>query len=302
MRQHINLGVTGLRRSGKTVFLTALIYQLTERGSDGLRAFEHRGIKLWPAKIVEQGDDLPPFPYEEFLASLRRQQPQWPSPTDQEYACTLEMVYDGVPYSNRVQKLWRRCWGEARDHGTIRLALHDYPGEYLLDTPLPRADYRRWSKETLDRMASQCLDARREYHGAVAEWLKRCFEEAASPAGEGFEVPAELQQAYGRFLRAARQRGMEMLQPGMALCGWYDRDDVPCPGPVRAAAGGRSSGPPAVHRDERCVREVLPGNRGPLAEATCPEHAPVGPGRRVAGAPQWRGVLQRHEEGDGRDY
>ena len=51
MVREIHLGVTGLRQSGKTVFLTALAYQLTQCGSDGLSAFDGQQIELFPGRF-----------------------------------------------------------------------------------------------------------------------------------------------------------------------------------------------------------------------------------------------------------
>ena len=73
----LRLGVTGLSRAGKTVFITALIQHLTERGRTGGRGglpvfrvmAEGRLIK---GRLEPQPDDaVPRFAYEDHRAALR---------------------------------------------------------------------------------------------------------------------------------------------------------------------------------------------------------------------------------------
>ena len=91
-QRRIDLGVTGLRRSGKTVFLTSLIYQLLQRGSRGLPAFDARSLELLPAKFASM-TGLGKFPYERYVAGLRKETPEWPEPTDTEYQTTLVIPF-----------------------------------------------------------------------------------------------------------------------------------------------------------------------------------------------------------------
>src|SRR5258706_4310713 len=74
----VRLGVTGLARSGKTVFITALIRNLTEGGRlPFFRPFA--GGRILRAYLQPQPDDaVPRFDYEAHVAALTRDPPSWP--------------------------------------------------------------------------------------------------------------------------------------------------------------------------------------------------------------------------------
>ena len=78
----VRLGVTGLSRAGKTIFITALVRLLTEGNArpplytDTLASFR---AYLEP----QPDDDLPRFAYEQHLAKLSAEVPDWPESTRQ---------------------------------------------------------------------------------------------------------------------------------------------------------------------------------------------------------------------------
>src|SRR5450631_3646518 len=76
---HIRLGVTGLSRAGKTIFITALIEQLTKATSPALRGRRnalpvfrvHAEGRLTGVTLEPQPDDtVPRFAYENHIAAL----------------------------------------------------------------------------------------------------------------------------------------------------------------------------------------------------------------------------------------
>lgn len=74
----IRLGVTGLSRAGKTVFVTSLVANLLERGRmPQLRAAaQGRILAAW---LQPQPDHtVPRFPFEDRLAALLAPEPRWP--------------------------------------------------------------------------------------------------------------------------------------------------------------------------------------------------------------------------------
>jgi len=116
-----------------------------------------------------------------------------------------------------------------RDHGTITLHLHDYPGEYLLDIDLPHYKYDAWATVAMGRMKSQCSEEAQTYERAVEAILRPTLVDGGGPVKINVErLLSDLRMAYGNFIRAARNRGMEMLQPGMVLAGW-DGNNAPPP-------------------------------------------------------------------------
>ena len=134
----VRLGVTGLSRSGKTVFITALVHALLKQAR--LPVFEAqtqgriRRVYLEP----QPNDDLPRFAYEQNFAKLTGENRLWPDSTRQ--ISQLRLTLDYVPES-----FMARNFGSGRLHVDII----DYPGEWLLDLPLLNQTYQQWSASTL---------------------------------------------------------------------------------------------------------------------------------------------------------
>lgn len=198
----VNLGVTGLRRSGKTVLLTALVHNLLHRGrlpflaaSAGLRL---EGARLLPPSAL----DIPRFPQEAHLAALQDNPPRWPEPTR-----GIGQIRLGLRY-RPTGTLERTLVGDR----TLILDIRDYPGEWLLDLPLLRTSFADWSRETLglaDIGARRPLSEEWRTQLAAADW-KAPLNEAAAAA---------LADSYTRYLVAARdsRAGLLLLQPGRFL-------------------------------------------------------------------------------------
>ena len=82
--RHLRLAVTGLSRSGKTAFITALVNQLLNihTGARLPLLSAAREERLLGVKRVPQRDfGIPRFTYDEGLAQLYGQPPMWPTPT-----------------------------------------------------------------------------------------------------------------------------------------------------------------------------------------------------------------------------
>jgi len=128
----VRLGVTGLSRAGKTVFITALIHGLTRGGR--FPVFEPFATgRIARARLEPQPDDaVPRFDYENHVRTLIEQR-HWPSSTVD--ISELRLVID-----------YQRRNGADR---TLTLDIVDYPGEWLLDLPLLHKSYEQWSHESL---------------------------------------------------------------------------------------------------------------------------------------------------------
>lgn len=135
----LRLGVTGLSRSGKTVFITALVSALIKGGR--LPAFEAMTDgRITRAYLEPQpDDDLPRFRYEEHLEALTGQHRHWPEGTRR-----ISQLRLTIEYTSRG--FLARRFGQGRMH----LDIVDYPGEWLLDLPLMRMSYAEWSAATLE--------------------------------------------------------------------------------------------------------------------------------------------------------
>jgi predicted YcjX-like family ATPase len=151
MGPHVRLGVTGLSRSGKTVFITALIEHLTRAASPALRGRKnllpvlrvHAEGRLTGGRLEPQPDDaVPRFAYEDYLAALHGpdgaiEARHWPASTRQ----ISEL---------RIRLDFQRKNGQSQ---SLAIDIVDYPGEWLLDLPLLAKSYAQWSRETLESSA-----------------------------------------------------------------------------------------------------------------------------------------------------
>jgi len=138
LRPSIRLGVTGLARSGKTIFISALIHNLIAGGRLPFLRAQAEG-RLHRAWLEPQpDDDVPRFQIEGHLRELTASPPQWPESTRR--ISQLRLTLDYAPAS-----LWRHVTGSRRLHVDIV----DYPGEWLLDLPLLARGFRDWSQTTL---------------------------------------------------------------------------------------------------------------------------------------------------------
>jgi hypothetical protein len=196
----VRLGVTGLSRAGKTVFITALVHNLIHGGR--LPLFEpFASGRLAEARLMPQPDDnVPRFDYEAHVRDLVENR-VWPRSTHRISELRIAIEYESASG-------WKRSFGRGR----LNLDIVDYPGEWLLDLALLRKSYREWSAEAL-------LLSREPIRTAIAaEWHAALG--ATDPAGPDDEDRARvLAEAFTRYLRAARadEHALSMLPPGRFL-------------------------------------------------------------------------------------
>ena len=135
--RHLRLAVTGLSRSGKTAFITAMVNQLLNihAGARLPLLSAVREERLLGVKRIPQRDfGIPRFTYDEGLAQLYGDPPAWPTPTRGVSEIRLALRYK----SN--DSLLRHF----KDTSTLYLEIVDYPGEWLLDLPMLAQDYLSW--------------------------------------------------------------------------------------------------------------------------------------------------------------
>ncbi|KQO71200.1 YcjX family protein [Methylobacterium sp. Leaf89] len=185
----LRLGVTGLARSGKTVFTTALIHHLVEAHALPAFAPAHEG-RLRRARLVPQpDDDIPRFPYEDHYAALTEQR-LWPRSTDRISQFRLAIEYE-------------RSGGWRSGPGTLMLDVVDYPGEWLLDLALIDQSYTAWSRSTI-------AGTRRSGRGAMAApWLEML--RGLDPHGALDEVVAERASTGFKTYLSALRAGPEAV-------------------------------------------------------------------------------------------
>ncbi|MDX2289649.1 MAG: YcjX family protein [Hyphomicrobiaceae bacterium] len=149
MTPTVRLGVTGLSRAGKTVFITALVRCLTEGGA--VPTFGRlSGIAGFRAYLEPQpDDDIPRFQYEEHLAALTGAQPRWPESTRRISQLRLTLEWPAAEGMLGLLGLTRR----------VHIDIVDYPGEWLIDLKLMSESYAEWSADALALARSPSLEA-----------------------------------------------------------------------------------------------------------------------------------------------
>lgn len=196
----VRLGVTGLARAGKTVFITALVHNLVHGGRLPLFRAYSSG-RVTSARLEPQpDDDVPRFDYEDHVRALVDQR-IWPDSTYRISELRLTIAYESASY-------FKQRFGP----GKLHLDIVDYPGEWLLDLPLLAKDYAQWSREALAMARSPARRA------AAAAWLAR-LETIDPTVAEDEMLARELAQLFTDYLRACRadENALSTLPPGRFL-------------------------------------------------------------------------------------
>ncbi len=195
----LRLGVTGLSRSGKTVFLTALVNNMIAGARLPVLAASAEG-RITRVRLEPQPDDaVPRFAYEEHLMCLSGPDRRWPQSTRRIAELRLTIEFE-------------RAAGWGARSSSLTLDLIDYPGEWLLDLPLLDKTYAEWSRETV---AASETPARAPLS---AKWR-------AALAGLDAEAPADedaarrIAELFTAYLRQARDDvyALSTLPPGRFL-------------------------------------------------------------------------------------
>jgi predicted YcjX-like family ATPase len=197
----VRLGVTGLSRAGKTVFITSLVHNLIHAARLPLFNAQAEG-RITRAYLQPQPNiDLPRFQYEDHIEALSGPDRHWPESTRRMSELRLTIEYEA-----------RGLMARSMHGGKLHIDIVDYPGEWLLDLPLLDLRYAEWSARTIAR-------ARTPAHAAPARaWLSHVARlDAAAVADE-----AQVRQAaklFTSFLETSRQAGIgpATLPPGRFL-------------------------------------------------------------------------------------
>ncbi len=192
----VRLGVTGLSRAGKTVFITGLVANLLDRGRmTQLSAEASRRIEA--AYLQPQPDDtVARFDFEAHLAALTGDTPHWPDSTRtvSELRLSFRMRPSGLLAGLRGAQV-------------LHLDIVDYPGEWLLDLALLDKTYADWAEDALLRMAKRPMGA--------AYLAQARAEDGSLPHDE---MRAQVLAAeFTAYLVAARAAGWSDCTPGRFL-------------------------------------------------------------------------------------
>jgi len=250
----VDLAVTGLSRSGKTVFITSLIHNLLSATHNPNRMpllnVAGSGRLLGARMEGPAAGGLPRFRYEENVAAMASGAPDWPDRTDDLREIRIEVRF--MP-ANAAGKLLSEISGSP---ATITLRIIDYPGEWLLDLPLLTQSYADWSRACL------ALYRRGPRIDVAADFMAFIAQHGCDEIGSE-EDARQAHDLYRAFLIKARDiHGLSHLQPGRFLCPgnladasllWFAPLDVP----ETAHLGPRTLGALMEERFERYKREVV---------------------------------------------
>ncbi|WP_172331839.1 YcjX family protein [Mangrovicoccus sp. HB161399] len=198
----VRLGVTGLSRSGKTVFITSLVANLLDR--DRMRQLEPAASgRILSAYLRPQPDDtIARFPYERHLNAITGTAPHWPDGTRAISELRLSFRVRPRGLMGGIATL-----GGLTGPRTVHLDIVDYPGEWLLDLGLMEKSYADWSETALARLATR--PGGQDYLGAMA-----AADHAAPFEDERAETLAHL---FAESLKASREAGFSDCSPGRFL-------------------------------------------------------------------------------------
>jgi uncharacterized protein len=202
------LAVTGLSRSGKTVFITSLIHNLLSSVHNPNRMPLLNVIgerRLIAANLAgAKAHRLPRFPY---LANVEKMAiPDWPERTADISEIGVELRF--AP-ANTVGRFLTEVTGSP---ASLTIRIVDYPGEWLLDLALLGQSYAEWSRATL-RAFRQGVRA-----GVAGDFLAFIAQHGADENASE-EVAKQAHDLYRACLIKARdEHGLSFLQPGRFLC------------------------------------------------------------------------------------
>ncbi|MEP0519352.1 MAG: YcjX family protein [Hyphomicrobiales bacterium] len=196
----VRLGVTGLSRAGKTVFITALLHNLIEGGRLALFDAQAKGRIAQATLRPQPDDDVPTFDYRAHVRDLVAKR-SWPQSTRQISEIRLTLSFDS-------ESIWTRVFKASQIH----LDIVDYPGEWLLDLTLLDKDFDTWSKDAV-RLAQK--EDRKDLASDWLAFLRTLDTEPADP-----EVAAQSgAEVFTKYLADCRaeERALSMLPPGRFL-------------------------------------------------------------------------------------
>ncbi|MGH1350434.1 MAG: YcjX family protein [Methyloligellaceae bacterium] len=201
LTSHIRLGVTGLARSGKTVFITALIHNLLQGGRLPFLDVAAQG-RLKSAYLVPQpDDDIPRFSYEKHVGSITGSDRIWPESTNRISQLRLALEFETTDF------IWRQ-FGTSK----VLVDIIDYPGEWLLDLPLMEMSYAEWCSEALE------LASMPERQTLSKDWLDfiKATDPSASPDEGLGEKASDLFKSYLKACRS-KDHALSTVPPGRFL-------------------------------------------------------------------------------------
>ena len=149
-------------------------------------------------RIPQQHYHIARFNYESAIASLMKEQPEWPTPTKGISKIRLALKYR--PESGLMKY--------ATDTRTLYVDITDYPGEWLLDLPMLTQTYEEWSLQM-----EELLQA--EHRAMASSAFKEKLAKLEPFAAVDEEALSDLASEYSQLLlHLKNEKGYSIIQPG----------------------------------------------------------------------------------------
>jgi predicted YcjX-like family ATPase len=131
----IKIAVTGLNRTGKTLFITSLINQIIS--GKNLKILN----KDFKAEIIQEESETPKFKYRDIIEKLRKEPPEWPKSTNSvsKIVLKLEVKSESSFFPNKI----------------LFIEIVDYPGEWLFDIAMHGKSFEEWSASVFEDIKEQ---------------------------------------------------------------------------------------------------------------------------------------------------
>ena len=199
----LKIAITGLNKSGKTVFITSLINQLLS----GKRLGSLGKKKEFVAKLLPfQEADInanQEFNYRAILNGIREEQPRWPQST--------------ASVSKAVLRLEIKSLSSFFPNKILDIEIIDYPGEWLFDLPMLDKSFEDWSEEMLSDInnSSKKIIAK-DWQSEFAKFDIYGFNDGANDKN--------IANKYRDYLRTIHNMGFSVIQPGRNIQGGNIKD------------------------------------------------------------------------------
>ena len=194
----VKIAITGLSRSGKTVFITSLIDQLLHQNKISLLNKKYKTFKI---DLKPPKSEIKRFDYYSFSKDIKLNA-IWPDGTDEITSTILEFE----------SKSSFPLMGNSK----FRLELIDYPGEWILDIALLETSYEQWSEDTISWMKNLNEPLANEY-------LKDIEKLDDNSKVEEFE--SALHMKYTQMLKTFKKNHYSNLTPGRFIMPSDLKDD-----------------------------------------------------------------------------
>lgn len=192
------IAITGLSRSGKTVFITSLIDQLLHQHKITKITKKYKTFK---ATLKPPKPTMKRFDYYHFSKNIKSNY-TWPKGTDDITSTLLEFESKGN--------------FSFLGNSKFRLELIDYPGEWILDIALLGTSYEEWSNNTIEWMKNLDEPLAKEYLDLLKD---------LDDTSEPYKYEIKLHLKYASMLRYLKDNHYSNLTPGRFLMPSDLKDD-----------------------------------------------------------------------------